>query len=220
MAEIKVEKKKSIWIWVLVIAVLLAMGFAYFYFSTNQEPQPTPEKVLDGEKVTVGLESGIGVTSKDSIGKDSTILTKADLEVAEYGSYIMDKNRMGKDVEYTQNALAQLYNTLQAVAMALGMGELEGLESLRDDIQKATGTPQGETALSATIREVGNSIVGIMDTIQNKYFPAFSPKIESLYGTVGKIDANIPFTSQKEVINAFFDQSGKLLKEMNLKNKE
>jgi flagellar basal body-associated protein FliL len=220
MAEIKVEKKKSIWVWVLIIAALLAVGFAYFYFSTNEEPQSPPEKVLEGEKVTVGLESEVGLTAKDGIQKDNAVLAKANLEVAEYNSYIMDKNRMGKDMEYTRNALVQLYNTLQAVAVSLQMGEVEGLESLKYDIQKTTGTPKGEAALSASIQELGNSMVAIMDIIQKERFPEFSPKVENLGNTVREIDPKIPFPSQKEAINAFFDQTGALLKEMNLKNKE
>jgi flagellar basal body-associated protein FliL len=220
MAEIKVEKKKSIWVWVLIIAVLLAIGFAYFYFSTNEEPQSAPKKVLEGEKVAVGLESEVGLTDKDSVSKDSAVFTKANLEVAEYNSYIMDKNRLGGDVEYTQNALVQLYNTLQAVAVSLQMGEVEGLESLKYDIQETTGAPKGEVDLSATIRELGNSMVAIMGIVQKERFPEFSSKIGSLGHTVREIDPNIPFPSQKDVINAFFDQTGALLKEMNLKNKE
>tara|TARA_R110002020_G_scaffold91560_2_gene222350 strand:+ start:96153 stop:96800 length:648 start_codon:yes stop_codon:yes gene_type:complete len=213
MAEIKVEKKKSIWAWVTVLIIVIGIGIAYLYYS-NLGERPVPEALQD-EKVDVGLDDG--TTLEGNIEKDS-LQVKADQEVAEYISYVMDKNRMGSDLQYTQNALVQLYNTIQAVASVHHMENMEALGSVSADVKKVTGTTHAPDSLSSAIKRMGGSMVKVMGEIQQQHFPDHTSKITELEGILQELDPNRKVADQKEKVVDFFDRAGKLLKEMNPKS--
>lgn len=212
MAEIKIEKKKPIWPWILFALIILAV-VAYFVYTQSDGTDDYDDGLRIESENTEGEELG----RTDEGLPNGASYTRAQIEVAEYNSFIGDEKLMGEDADYTRNALMQLTNAVRATAREHGLaveGELKNLENSGQTID----TDSTETGLVGNVKAIGNDVIAVLQTLQVKKFPELASETGELWNTLAQINPSTELSVQKDTIKLFFKKSGEVLKKMQLKN--
>ncbi|MCM4160628.1 hypothetical protein FHG64_18495 [Antarcticibacterium flavum] len=214
MAEIKIEKKKPIWPWILVGLIILGI-ILYFLFAGNDDDMDdmddnrteqvsdttyTDAQRRDNDNSTMGWDE----TSRDTLNDDS---------VSNYLSHVGDRERMGVDHEYTNNALIHLIDAVEAKAAEVNMDIDKDLEEMRDEAEAITQNPQA-TNHADKIKETGNKIVDVLERMQEENFPNLSGDVEDVRTALQDIDSSTLTLEQKEEINSFFREAADVLRSM------
>lgn len=199
MAEIKIEKKKTIWPWIILGILLL---LAVFYFTSKETA------VLDeNEPVEEVYEEPIDdMESEENVTAFATALTS-------YSNYI-DNAEMGIDHEYSNGALLYLINAVEAKADQLNVDINADLEEARKNAAIITEDP--ETLNHANlIRDAGMIISRALTTIQTSEYPNLTTEASDVEMAVSKIKKDEQTLNQKDDVNGFFKSAESLLEKMN-----
>ena len=203
MAEIKITKKTKWWPWIILILVLLAV-LIYFMMTSN--------RMDEMNKTTDITSEAVELISEQTDFADSDY-SKADLEVAEYTSFINDTNRLGSDFDYTKDALVQLSNAVRQTAIKHNLnidGRVEKVKIDSEQIQKDVDS----VGLAKKIKIVGGDISAVIGQLEKKNFPDMANASEKIERAVASIIPTQRIDEQKEPIIAFFKSCGDALKEM------
>ena len=194
MAEIKIEKKKSIWPWILLI--LLAIALIWYFFMRNPD-----NKVVDEDIVTEQ------VIIKDDL---STDMTSA---LAVYSAYIGDTDKMGIDHEYSYGALTHLIDAVQEKANMLNVDLKADLDEARKKASEVTVDPNNVNHADL-IKSSGKIITRGLTTLQLAKFSNLAPDVAKVDASVSAIDTSVKTLDQKDVVNNFFKSAESLLLKM------
>jgi hypothetical protein len=213
MAEIKIEKKKPIWPWILVGLIILGI-ILYFLLAGNNDDMDDMDDMDDNrtEQVsdttyTDAQQRGTGTweeSSRDTLNDDS---------VSAYLAHVGDRERMGIDHEYTNNALIHLINAVEAKAAEVNMDINKDLEEMRENSQEITQNPQA-TNHADKIKETGDKIADVLERIQEENFPNLSGDVDDVRTAVQEIDGSTLTLEQKDEINSFFKEAADVLRSM------
>lgn len=194
MAEIKIEKKKSIWPWILL--VLLAIGLIWYFFMRD-----TDKRVADDDNLT---EQGI-IQDNKYADRNSAI--------ALYSAFIGDKDKMGIDHEYSHGALIHLIDAVEEKADMLKVDLKADLEEARDKASEITEN-QNEVDHADLIKDSGIIITRALTTLQKAKFKNLAPDAIKVDAAVSAINTSIKTLDQKNVVNNFFKSAESLLLKM------
>ena len=63
MADIRIEKKKTVWPWILLVIILGVLAFLYFYGSTDEDDTQTTEmeEITHTESILILHENEIEI---------------------------------------------------------------------------------------------------------------------------------------------------------------
>lgn len=108
MAEIKIEKKKPVWPWILLLLVIVGIIVYFLVFR-------------DEETNTTVIEETPVATETDAMGSEGSDAISGNAEIAAYVDYIdSNRNEMGLDHEYTNEAFSKLIAATKAAADETG----------------------------------------------------------------------------------------------------
>ena len=203
MAEIKVEKKKSIWPWILLIAGLLA---ALYYFVIREDDAVLVDDMDDTEYVEE-VEAAQEATVAAMLSE--TAIT----EINEYKTYISNEEKMGIDHVYSNAALERLIDATRAVTNALDVDINADLDQAQAYATSITKDPY-EVDHANKIKDAGQIIAAALKKVQNQKFFDLSKSCTQLQNTVMAIDPQVKTLNQKDAVKSFFDQAGNILTNM------
>lgn len=205
MAEIKIEKKKTIWPWILVGLLILAALIYFFVFADNDSDDVSEISDENTEQVVVedndnGMENMSGLA-------DVT-------EISEYETYIED-SRMGVDHVYTHGAITNLIAATRATANAANVdveADLTEANAMADEIKK---DPEDLTHANK-IKDAAQIISRALGKIQTQKFPQLQSEFNNVENSISKINPDTQTLNQKDAVNGFFSSASNLL--TNMKN--
>jgi hypothetical protein len=213
MAEIKIEKKKPIWPWIIVGLIILGI-ILYFLLAGNNDDMDDMDDMDDNrtEQVrdttyTDAQRRGTGTwdeTSRDTLNDDG---------VSAYLAHVGDRERMGVDHEYTNNALIHLIDAVEAKAAEVNMDIDKDLQEMREDAEEITRNPQA-TNHADKIKETGEKIADVLERIQEENYPNLSGEVDDVRTALQEIDSSTLTLEQKEEINSFFNEAANVLRSM------
>ena len=193
MAEIKIEKKKSIWPW--IILVLLAIALIWYYFIR----EPDNRDAIENTTEQVYVQDDVNADMNSDIGK--------------YSAYIGDTDKMGVDHEYSHGALIHLINAVEEKADMLDFDIKADLDEARKNASKITEDPE-KLNHADLIKDSGKIITRALTTLQTAKFQNLAPDVTKVDEAVSAIDPAVNTLDQKDKVNNFFKSAESLLQKM------
>lgn len=209
MAEIKIEKKKPIWPWIILALVILALLY-FFVFADDNDDNLNETNTEQVEEETVWADD-TDTTSWETTGNTGDTLTGQGVEG--YLSYISDDNRMGIDHEYTNNAIIQLMNAVQAKANEMNYDISADMQSIRQDAQEIQQDPTATTHANK-IKDAGTKLANVIERMQQEEYPNLSNDAQEVKTAAQNIDTSTQTLQQRDQIKKFFDEAGDVLRKM------
>ncbi|MCY2688126.1 hypothetical protein [Salinimicrobium sp. TH3] len=208
MAEIKIEKKKPIWPWIILVLVILAI--LYFLVFADDDDDLDEVETEQVEETTWEEED-----AETTNWEDQTDTTDWDTSegVEGYLAYISDQEKMGIDHQYTNNALIELINAVQAKADDMNYDISADMETVRQEAQAIKSDPMSLTHAN-TIKSAGTKLANVMEKMQKEEFPNLSSDVTEVKTAAQNIEGSTPTLDQKDQVKKFFDEAGDLLKKM------
>ncbi|EOR93291.1 hypothetical protein ADIARSV_3556 [Arcticibacter svalbardensis MN12-7] len=191
MAEIKVEKKKSITPWILLGLGIIALLLYFLGVFDKKES-------LNNDAST----NLIGVRENDS-----TVLA--------YVSFINGDNaKMSLDHEFTNEALIKLTHAVDTMAVKAGFSVKADLDKAKEYADHITNDPF-ETTHADNIRRSAEIISDALQNLQKAKYPTLANDISEVKDAVGAIDPDVLTLDQREAVKGFLSKSAHVLEKMN-----
>lgn len=204
MAEIKIEKKKTIWPWIL-LALLLLAGVLYFVFADSD--------VEEYEDDTITIEEVGDVDAIAVVPANSEAIAAYDETLTAYTQYIGNTEKMGIDHVYSNNALEYLIEAVEAKAAVLNIDIEADLEKARKNANAITNDPY-DVNHADLIKNTGMILVSALKTIQMKSFPSLDDELAAVNDAVMAINKETHTLDQKDDVNTFYKAAESLLIKM------
>ena len=200
MAEIKIEQKKQVWPWLLVSLVIAALLLYFLVFRDNDK---NTEAVTEADDITNTNESDLlGV--KENNGT-----------VAAYVDFVeKNKEKMGLDHEYTNEALLKLIEATNAMANEVGYEAQADIEKVREYAKMISSDPF-ETTHADNIRKADDILTNILQNIQKANYPSLADEVTALKSASESIKLGVLTLDQTEAVKNYFAKAADLLKKMN-----
>lgn len=200
MAEIKIEQKKPVWPWLLVGLVVVALLLYFLVFRDNDK---NTEVVTEADDITNTNES-------DQLGVKEDNGT-----VAAYVSFVENnKEKMGLDHEYTNEALLKLIEATNAMANEVGYDVEADIEQAKE-YAKMISTDSFETTHADNIRKAADILTNVLQNIQKAKYPTLATEVEALKSASESIKPSVLTLDQKEAVKNYFAVAADLLQKMN-----
>jgi hypothetical protein len=197
MAEIKIEKKKSILPWIIMGLLLLA-ALLYFLFFRNDD-----DKVERVDDTTI-------VTDTDSVNARQNPSA-----VADYISFInADTASMGLNHIFTHDALVKLIDATDATANNQNFDIKADLDQARENAEKITSDPM-DTQHANFIKSATAKITNALQNLQAAKFPDLASSSKSVQDASAAINNADLTLDQKQTVKNYFKEAGSLLQQMN-----
>ncbi len=199
MAEIKIEKKKTIWPWILLGLLILA-AFLYFLFFRNDDNQ------------TETIDNTTVVTDTSNMNSNPQAGTGA---VAEYMAFVnADTATMGLDHVFTHNALNKLIAATEATAAKQNFDIKADMDKAREDADKINKDPT-DTHHADFIKDATSKISEALQNMQREKFPELSSTSRTVKDASAAISTADLTLDQKQTVKEFFRQAADMLQKMN-----
>jgi hypothetical protein len=200
MAEIKIEKKKTIWPWIILGILLL---LAVFYFTSKETAV-----IEENEPVEEVYQEPIEEVENEEY------VAASEAALIEYSDYIGNTGKMGIDHEYSNGALMYLINAVEAKANELNIDIEADLEEARKNAEIITDEPESLNHANL-IKDSGMIISRALTTIQKSEYPNLTTEASDVEMAVSKIKKDEQTLNQKDDVNRFFKSAETLLEKMN-----
>lgn len=204
MAEIKIEKKKPIWPWIILVLVILAILYFLVFAGDDDELDDVETEQIEE---TTWEEDADTTTWDDQMGADTLG------GVSSFLAYIEDDARMGIDHEYTNNAIIELMNAVQAKADEMNYDITADMQSVRQEAQAIEQDPMALTHADK-IRSAGMQLANILEKMQQQNYPDLSNDVAEVKTAAQNINAATPTLDQKDQVKSFFDEAADVLRKM------
>ncbi len=189
MTEIKIEKKKSAWPWILLGLGIIALLIYLLGFSDRKE------KEADTAELISVNENNSTVAAFVSFTED-------------------DKNKMGFDHAYTNEALLKLTDATGAMAGEIGYDVRADLDKVKEYANNITKDPF-ETTHADNIRKAADILTNVLQNMQQAKYPQLSNEVAELRNASASINPDVLTLDQKDAVKSFFYKAADLLRKMN-----
>jgi len=192
MAEIKIEKKSSIWLWLLLAFIVIAGIVAYFALTKtgDDEPQSTP------------------------VATNDTTSNNMSSPVAEYIHFVNNGRSMGLDHDYTNGALLRLTAAINAKAQQTGYDVSVDIDKVKEHADRITQDPF-ETTHARSIRKAADILSDAMQNMQQAKYPNLTNELNKVRTAANNINPDVLTLDQRDAVKSFFQESAELLQNMN-----
>ncbi len=196
MAEIKIEKKTTIWPWVLLGLIIAALA-AYFLFFKDNKSNVVP------------LSNGDDTTAMHNHDEP------AGNAVADYIIFIeKDTANMSLSHEYSHDALTKLANATGETAKNNDVDISENLTKVKALADKITQNEESTTHAD-DVKESARVISSALTSIQQAKFPDLSSDVNKVMTDANAIDVKDLTLDQKGTVKGFFKSAKDVIKKMN-----
>lgn len=200
MAEIKIEKKKPVWPWIVAALVIAALVYFIFFWDKNDEQEVIQETT--------------DVTNTDTVSDEAQTMN-GNGEVAAYIAFIENnRNNMGLDHEFTNEAFTKLIAATEAKAADVNYDITRDMTQVKEYADKITNDPY-ETTHANSIGKAATTLAGILQGIQQNSYPDLSADAGEVMSAANSIDPSKLTLDQKDTVKSFFDEASDLLNNMN-----
>lgn len=193
MAEIKVEKKKTIWPWVL-LALIIGALLVYFLFFRDK-----------GEEV---------VTEKIENTTEEIIPNNDNNSVAAFITFVENDDSMGLDHEYTNEAILKLTEATKAIADKHDYNISQDLDQVKEHANNITKEPFA-TSHANNIRKATEVLANALHKMQESKFSNLTNEAAEVKQAASSIDPNKLTLEQRDAVKTFFDKAANMLQKMN-----
>ncbi len=198
MAEIKMEKKSSVWPWVILIILIIA-GLLYFFVFNDDDSR-------DNQDAKTEQNSERPSETLQHAPNNSTVVA--------YVNFVKeDTGRMGLDHEFTNEALLKLRSARQAMALEVNHDIQNDMDQVRNNAEKTTKEPL-ETTRANSIRQSADILASALQQIQQMAFPDLTSEADRVVNAARAIDPDVLTLDQKHEIKNSFSESADLLDNM------
>lgn len=197
MAEIKIEKKKTIWPWVLLGLIVVAL-IAYFLFFKDKNNDVV---TLTNANDTTAVSQNPSENSSDAVAAFITFMEQ-------------DTANMSLSHEYTHDALVKLANATEETANRNGVDINENLTKVRALADKITQN-EAATTHAGDIKESARIISSALTSIQQAKFSDLSADVNDLTKDAEAIDVTDLTLDQKGTLKGFFKSAKDVIEKMN-----
>lgn len=198
MAEIKIEKKKTIWPWVLIGLLILAVILYFLFFRKDND-----DNIAGAANTTIVADSANNMHTNENNTVDA------------YITYLnSDTATMGLDHVFTHNALIKLIDAIKATADKQGFNIQGDLDKAKEDAEKITGDPMATTHADF-IKDATTKISMALQNMQEAKYPQLSAESQKVKNASNDINTAELTLDQKHTVKTFFNDAGDLLKKMN-----
>ncbi|MDX1754077.1 MAG: hypothetical protein R3259_12865, partial [Salinimicrobium sediminis] len=166
----------------------------------------TTEQVEEGTVWEDETDTTTWETENDSLGT-------TEQGVQGYLAYIDNDEKMGIDHQYTNNAIIELMNAVQAKADEINYDISADMQAVRADAQAIQQDPMALNHANR-IKSVGTKLAEVMEKMQKDKFPNLSQDVTEVKTAAQNINATTPTLDQKDQIKKFFDEAGDVLEKM------
>lgn len=194
MAEIKIERKKSVWPWAILALVLIA-GIIYLYYSLTTVRSHEVDNNSDNTELINKHENNSTVNGFISFVND-------------------DNNKMSLDHTYTNNALLKLTQATDAMASEIGYDVKADLDKAKEYADKITNDPF-ETSHADKIRKATDILSRALVNMQQAKYPSLAAEAAELKKASASINPDVLTLDQKDAVKSFFSKAANLLAKMN-----
>lgn len=196
MAEIKIEKKKTIWPWLLLGLIIVAL-LAYFLF------------FKDKNNDVVALSNGNDTTAVHNHAEH------AGNAVESYVAFIeKDSSNMSLSHEYSHDALTKLAEATNETAANNDVDISENMQKVKAMADEITNN-EDATNHADKIKESAKIITNALTSIQQAKFPDLKSEVNDLMIDAEAIDVKDLTLDQKGTVKAYFKSAKNILKKMN-----
>ncbi len=200
MAEIKIEQKKTIWPWLLLGLVIVALLVYFLVFNDNGK---NTKGVTEADDITNTNESDLFGVKEDNG------------TVAAYVNFVENnKEKMGLDHEYTNEALLKLIDATNAMANEVGYEVQADIEKAKEYANMITNDPY-ETTHADNIRKADDILTNVLQNIQKAKYPGLADEVEELKSASESIKPGVLTLDQKDAVKNYFVKAADLLQKMN-----
>jgi hypothetical protein len=200
MAEIKIEQKKPVWPWLLVGLVVVALLLYFLVFRDNDK---NTEVVTEADDITNTNDSDLLGVKEDNG------------TVAAYVSFVENnKEKMGLDHEYTNEALLKLIEATNAMAGEVGYEVQADLDKVKEYAEMITNNPF-ETTDADNIRKADDVLTNVLRKIQMAKYPGLTNEVAELKNASESIKPGVFTLDQKDAVKNYFAKAAALLQKMN-----
>lgn len=189
MAEIKIEKKRTIWPWILLAILVVAFLIYYFGFRDSESNEPVAQMTSD----TATMRSS---------------------EVDNYVQFISTGDTMGLDHRFTNEALLRLTSAVEAKAQQVEVDIATDLDQVREHARNITQEPF-ETSHANSIRKAADMLTSAMRKIQESKFTNLGSEMTDVQNAANSIKPEVLTLNQRDEVKSFFRESSDLLQSMN-----
>ncbi len=200
MTEIRIEKKKPVWPWILLGFVVVAV-LVYFLVLRDNDDAIT--------EVPTSTEL-VGANEKDFISVKENNST-----VSDFVNFVeTDKDKMGLDHAYTNEAFLKLIDATYAIADEVGYEVRADLEQVKQYAEMITDDPFVTTHANS-IRKAGDILTNALQNIQKAKYPGLTNEVAELRNASEAINPDVLTLNQRTEVKSFFGKAADLLKKMN-----
>ena len=233
MAEIKIEKKTTLFPWLL--GALLLAGLIYFIVVLVQSPQSSTElskiesisqapplvqdltqpNAIREEVITGDLETSNNVVKSKVPLQGDQMDELPDEAVASYVAFLRNNKKMDIHHEYSNAALLSLIKAVQQTAVDHDIEITADLNEAKESAAYITKDPY-KLNHADHIKKASSLIMTAIKNIQKQSFPDMKEEIASLQNDVNAIETEMQTLEQKDKIRHFFNQAAVVLTKMEL----
>ncbi len=198
MAEIKIEKKKTIWPWILIGLLVFAVILYFSFFRKDND-----DDIAGGATTTTMNDSTNSMNTNENNAVDAFV------------TYVnSDTATMGLDHVFTHNALIKLIDATKATANKQGFNVQADLDKAKEDADKITVDPTATTHANY-IKDATTKISMTLQNMQQAKFPQLSAESQKVKDASDDISTADLTLDQKRTVKTFFNNAAGLLKKMN-----
>ena len=194
MAEIKIEKKKSVWPWLLLVLAILAVIVYFIFFNNNSHE-------------AVATTDSTQATGADTSRNNGAVT--AYLDYVDGGT-----GKMSLDHTYTSQALLKLVQAVKAKASDINYEVKADMDSANAYANEITQDPY-ETSHADKIRKVADMIGSTLGNMQRDKYPSLNMEANDVRQAAAGIKPDVLTLDQKEAVQSFLDKAATMLRKMN-----
>jgi hypothetical protein len=194
MAEIKIEKKNYAWVWILLGIIIVGL-ILYFLMRDDRE---TEYHETDTDTTTQQIYNG----------------DNSDNAVNNYLGFISNDDSLGRNHEYSSEALSRLADAIREKAGQVNYDISADLEKADEYANRITNDPAAASH-SQSIKNAADILTNAMQNLQNAHYPDLNNEMQEVSNAASKINPKILTLNQREAIKDYFNKSGDLLRNMN-----
>jgi hypothetical protein len=208
MADIDIERKDSVgWLWWVLGLLLVGLVAFLLADALADDDEVAIEDEVAAPMATEPLPEAQPMVTEQPMALQNFVLSCAPRQPSE----------MGLDHAYTSNCVRELVNAVDAIAPANELAELgltEQMEQAREASENLIASGPEESRHSEMTRNAFTSIATVIEEIQNDRFPALEANAQELTEAASAVSPDGELLEQREAVQDFFAQAGRLLEEM------
>jgi hypothetical protein len=133
--------------------------------------------------------------------------------VPDYIAYVNNDHSMGKNHDYSSEALTMLAEAIRYKANRVNVDLSADLDQAKQLAGEITNDPSA-TSHASSIHRAAQILTGAMQRLQGAKYPNLNSEMQAVKQAANSINPSTEVLNQKHAVKGFFDKAATLLQEM------